>query len=215
MPGSSTPDLLPDLLPDPVCPLHQLLLEARQGVEESFEELHRRTSGRVHAVVLRVVRSPELASEVSQETYLEVWQQADRYRADRATVLGWITMIARRRAIDRVRSITRTLGQERRYALGTAERHGDDHAERVVAQLDAARLRPLLAALSALQREALTLVYLERRSPQEVALLLGAPLSTVKTRLRDGLAQLRLRLPEAEARGLGPALAPLGAEIAF
>lgn len=179
------------------CPLDQLLLEARHGIEESFEELHRRTRVRVNAVVLRIVRSPELASEVTQETYLEVWQQAGRYRSDRASVLGWITMIARRRAIDRVRSITRAVGQERRYTLGVLDAQENDHAERVAERLDARRLRPLLASLSPLQREALTLVYLQRCSPQDAATMVGAPLSTLKTRMRDGLQQLRLRLPAA------------------
>jgi RNA polymerase sigma-70 factor (ECF subfamily) len=191
MPGLSDPVVLSA----PPCPLAQLVLEVRHGIEESFEELHRRTQVRVHGVVLRVVRSPELASEVTQETYLEVWQQAERYRPELASVLGWITMIARRRAIDRVRSITRALGQERRYTLGVLDGQVDDHAEQVVERLDAARLRPLVDSLSPLQREALTLVYLQRCSPQEAAALVGAPLSTLKTRLRDGLQQLRLRLP--------------------
>ncbi len=181
----------------PPPPLDQLLLEARHGIEESFEELHRRTRARVHAVVLRIVRSPELASEVTQETYLEVWQQAGRYRPDRASVLGWITMIARRRAIDRVRAITRAVGQERRYTLGVIDVQESDHAERVAERLDAQRLRPLLESLSPLQCEALTLVYLQRCSPQDAATMVGAPLSTLKTRMRDGLQQLRQRLTAA------------------
>ncbi|WP_375430452.1 sigma-70 family RNA polymerase sigma factor [uncultured Friedmanniella sp.] len=188
-----------DLAQHPPAPssLDQLLVESGSGLEESFEELHRRTRERVHAVALRIVRSSELAREVTQETYLEVWQQADRYRADRASVMGWITMIARRRAIDRVRSVSRALGREQRYTRGAPGVVEDDHAERVVDRLEAARLHPLLAALSPLQREALTLVYLQRQSPQEAATLLGAPLSTLKTRLRDGLQQLRQRLPDA------------------
>jgi RNA polymerase sigma-70 factor (ECF subfamily) len=191
MPGASTTAV-------PVgagCPLAQLLQEARQGAEGAFEELRRRTLARVHAVALRIVRCPDLAADVTQETYLEVWRQAGRYRPERATVLGWITMIARRRAIDRVRSITRAAGQEHRYTTGLPERHVVDHAERVAERLDAVRVRPLLDTLSPVQREALTLVYLQRRSPQEAAELLGTPLSTLKTRLRDGLQQLRVRLP--------------------
>lgn len=191
VPSSST------VTPVAACSLDQLLLEARHGIEESFEELHHRTRARVHTVALRIVRSPELASEVTQETYLEVWQQAGRYCPERASVLGWITMIARRRAIDRVRSITRAVGQERRYTLGVPDEQENDHAERVAERLDAERLRPMLASLSPLQREALTLVYLQRCSPQDAAALLGAPLSTLKTRMRDGLRQLRLRLPAA------------------
>lgn len=179
--------------PDPSeapCPLAQLLTEARDGLEASFGELHRRTVGPVQAAVLRIVRCPELAREVTQETYLEVWQQAARYRPERAPVLGWITMIARRRSIDRVRSVARARGQEHRYSLG-GEVGGADHADSVVDRLDAARLTAVLARLSPVQRQALTLVYLERRSAAEVAVLLGAPLGTVKTRLRDGLTELR------------------------
>ncbi|WP_375423253.1 sigma-70 family RNA polymerase sigma factor [uncultured Friedmanniella sp.] len=187
----------PVLLMEPGCPLEQLLREARHGVEGSFEELHLRTRGRVRAVVLRVVRCPELASEVTQETYLEVWQQAERYCPERASVLGWITMIARRRAIDRVRSITRTIGQERRYTSGAPDFLEDDHADQVVARLDAEQVGPMLALISPRQREALSLVYLQRRSPQEAAALAGIPLSTLKTRMRDGLQQLRLQLPAA------------------
>ena len=181
------------------CPLAALLAGVRDGIDGCFEELHARTRSRVHGLVLRLVRSPELALEVTQETYLDVWQQADRYSAERGSVLAWMLVIARRRSIDRIRAVNRVLVLEQRVSTG-ADRSHDDLAEQVVARLDAARLRPLLAGLSPLQQEALTLVYLHRLTSVEAAARLGVPVSTLKTRVRDGLRQLRRR---ADAAALG------------
>lgn len=187
--------------PAPACPppdyaLDRLLLETRDGFDSSFEELHARTRARVHGLVLRLVRSPELALEVTQETYLEIWQQAARYSPERGSALSWMMVIARRRAIDRIRSVTRAVALEHRHAAGDGVE--DDHADRVASRLDAARVRPLLGGLSPLQREALTLVYLQRQTAREAATQLQVPLTTLKTRLRDGLVQLRRRADELD-----------------
>ena len=178
------------------CPLGRLLLETRDGRDSSFEELHLRTRARLHGLVLRLVRSPELALEVTQEAYLEIWQQAARYSPDRGSALSWMMLIARRRAIDRIRSVSRSVALEHRHATGDGVEA--DHADGVVARLDAARVRALLGGLSPLQREALTLVYLQRQTAREAATLLQVPLTTLKTRLRDGLTQLRRRAGELD-----------------
>jgi len=187
--------------------LAALLVGVRDGREGSFEELHARTRGRVDSLVLRLVRSPELALEVTQETYLDVWQQAGRYSPDRGSVLSWMLVIARRRAIDRIRSVTRGVALEHRVSTG-ADRYQDDLAEQVVARLDAARLGPMLAVLSPLQREALTLVYLHRLTSVEAAGRLAVPVSTLKTRVRDGLRQLRRRADAAHLGGPAELVGP-------
>lgn len=179
-------------------PLGRLLVETREGSDGSFEELHARTRARVHSLVLRLVRSPELALEVTQEAYLEIWQQAARYSPDRGSALSWMMVIARRRAIDRIRSVSRSVALEHRHASGDAVQ--DDHADSVASRLDAARVRPMLGGLSPLQREAVTLVYLQRQTAREAAAQLQVPLTTLKTRLRDGLAQLRQRSGELDRR---------------
>jgi RNA polymerase sigma-70 factor (ECF subfamily) len=187
------------LAPPPLlCSLAQLLAESSTGAETAFADLHLRTRARLHATVLRVVRSPELAREVTQEVYLEIWQQAGRYSPDRGTALAWMLMIARRRAVDRVRAVNRTSELEHRVSLA---RPGwtDDHADQVVRRLDAARVHPLLDCLSPLQRQAVTMVYLERRTLQEAATVLEVPLGTLKTRVRDALLRLRRRVRGTEA----------------
>jgi RNA polymerase sigma-70 factor, ECF subfamily len=176
--------------------LAALLLEIERGVEEAFTELYRLTRRRLHAVVLRVIRSPELAGEVTQEAYLEIWQHAGRYRADQGSAMGWMATIAHRRAIDRVRSVTRAQAQEQRYVLSSGDGAGGDSWDDVTARLDAAHVHRFLGVLSSVQREALTLTYLEQRSASEVAELLRVPLGTVKSRTRDGLIRLRSLLAQ-------------------
>ena len=177
-------------------PLGALLLEIERGVEEAFAELYRLTRHRLQAVVLRVIRSPELAGEVTQEAYLEIWQHAGRYRADQGSAMGWMATIAHRRAIDRVRSVTRAQAQEQRYVLSSGAGAGGDSWDDVTARLDAAHVHRFLGVLSSVQREALTLTYLEQRSASEVAQLLRVPLGTVKSRTRDGLIRLRSLLAQ-------------------
>ena len=179
------------------CPLATLLVEAQRGMEDAFAELYRLTWARLYATVLRVVRSPELAGEVTQEAYLEIWQKSGRFQEDKGSALGWMLMIARRRAVDRVRSVTRALALERRYIERQCALISIDNWDEVTARLDAPQIRRTLAALSHVQREALTLVYLEQRPVADVAELLGIPVATVKSRVRDGLIRLRALLAQA------------------
>jgi RNA polymerase sigma-70 factor (ECF subfamily) len=149
-------------------------------------------------VVLRVVRSPELAGEVTQEAYLEIWQQSGRYQKDRGSALGWMMMIARRRAVDRVRSVTRSAALERRYTEHNGGLGDVDTWDEVAARLDAEQVRLCLPVLSPVQRQALTLTYVEQRSAAEVARMLDVPLATVKSRIRDGRLRLRAVVTQAQ-----------------
>lgn len=103
----------PATAPEVGCALALLLQQSAGGAEGVFAQLHRRTWRRLYAVVIRVVRSPELASEVTQEVYLVIWQQCGRFRTDEGSALGWMVTIARRRAIDRVRAVGRASALDR------------------------------------------------------------------------------------------------------
>jgi RNA polymerase sigma-70 factor, ECF subfamily len=97
--------------------------------------------------------------------------------------------IAHRRAVDRVRSVTATVARDQR-AAGPAPA-GDEVAQAVEASLDRERVRQCLDGLTELQRESITLAYYGGYSYRQVAGLLGATLSSVKTRIRDGLIRMR------------------------
>ncbi|WP_331716252.1 sigma-70 family RNA polymerase sigma factor [Occultella aeris] len=137
-----------------------------------------------------MVRDRAQAAEVTQDCYLQVWQQSARFDAARGSVLAWMLTLAHRRAVDRVRSAQAAGVRDAHYAVRepTQER---DVGEAVVDALEAERVRRALATLTTIQREAIELAYLGGYTHTEVAGLLDIPLGTAKTRLRDGLIRLR------------------------
>ena len=171
--------------------LVELMARCARGHEDAFAELYDLTSSRIYGTVLRVLRSPDHAAEVTQEVYVEVWRQSARYAPDKGSVLGWMTTMAHRRAVDRVRSVTSEVARDERYAVTGAVREVDHVWEGVEQKLDVERVRKGMASLTAIQREALTLAYFGGYTQSQVASLLKLPLGTVKTRIRDGLIGLR------------------------
>jgi len=143
----------------------------------------------VFGVVRSVVRDPFQAQEVCQEVLLEIWRCASRFQPDRGSAMAWVTTIAHRRAIDRVRSEQRSAERQLR-AVSYAVAY-DEVAEMVESRLERERVRRCLGSLTELQRESVTLAYYGGLTFREVAGLLGVPEGTVKTRMRDGLIRLR------------------------
>ncbi|MGI8457882.1 MAG: sigma-70 family RNA polymerase sigma factor [Propionibacteriaceae bacterium] len=166
------------------------------GDEVAFDELYHRTRSRMDTIVRRTLRCPHQSDEVVQEVFLEVWQRAGRFDSSRGSVLGWMSMLAHRRAVDRVRLVVTSAVRDERDAARAHVDQGDVWDE-VVRRLDAQCVRAALATLSTLQREALSLTYLCGHSHRQAADLLAVPLSTFKTRVRDGMAVLRLNIRPA------------------
>ena len=173
----------------PAADLGALLRLSARGDEQAFAALYDATSARVHGLVLRVIRDPAQAEEVTQEVFVEVWRTATRFDAQKGAARSWILMLAHRRAVDRVRSEQRSAARDRRAASPMIAY--DEVAETVEDNLDRDRVRRCLGTLTDLQREAVTLAYYGGYTYREVAGLLGVPAGTVSTRMRDGLIRLR------------------------
>lgn len=171
--------------------LAELVARSSRGHEDAFAELYDLTSARLYGVILRVLRSADHAAEVTQEVYVEIWRQSARYAPDKGSVLGWMTTMAHRRAVDRVRSVSSETARDERYALKSVDRDIDQVWDGVEQKLDGERVRKGMASLTEIQREALTLAYFGGYTQSQVAQLLKLPLGTVKTRIRDGLIGLR------------------------
>jgi RNA polymerase sigma-70 factor (ECF subfamily) len=171
--------------------LVELMGLAARGHEDAFAELYDLTSRRIYAVIVRILRSPDHAAEVTQEVYVEVWRQSARYAQEKGSVLGWMTTMAHRRAVDRVRSVSSEVARDERYAVQGTQREVDHVWDGVEQKLDVERVRKGMASLTAIQREALTLAYFGGYTQSQVAQLWKLPLGTVKTRIRDGLIGLR------------------------
>ncbi|MFC8454933.1 ECF RNA polymerase sigma factor SigK [Kitasatospora sp. NPDC057223] len=171
--------------------LVELLARSAFGDQDAFRRLYVTVSGPVFGLVRKVLRDPAQSEEVTQEVMLEVWRTAARYRPERGGVMTWIMTLAHRRAVDRVRSAQAAADRERRAAARSQGIAYDEVAEQVEHRLEREQVRRCLESLTELQRESVTLAYYRGHSYQEAAEMLGTPLGTVKTRMRDGLIRLR------------------------
>jgi len=168
-----------------------LLVAAGRGDEPAFSLLVGRIRPQVLRVAQGIVRDPSMAEEVTQEVLTEIWVKADRFDPERGNVGGWISTLARRRAVDRVRSEQASRNRDDRVARRDQERDVDVVAEEVEIRLEHWQVRQALAELSERQREAIELAYFSGYTYRDVARVLGIPEGTAKSRLRDGLARLR------------------------
>ena len=177
--------------------LPQLMAQVSAGDQQAFAQVYDLTSRNVFGIVLRVLRDHAQAEEVTQEIYLEAWQQAPRYDEKQGSVSAWLNTIAHRRAVDRVRSSERRTQRELRHVEQVPQQPQADPSVLAVANDEGQRVRAALELLSESQRTAVQLAYFEGKTQREVAEYLQVPLGTVKTRIRDAMQRLRKHLGEA------------------
>lgn len=182
-PGRATIRPMSDLVAD-------ALEQAGRGSESAFAEFYDHAAPIVYGTVLRVVRDPSIAEEVTQDVFVELWRQAAQFQSDKGSPMAWAATIAHRRAVDRVRSEQAARRRDDADAqLATVEH--DVVVDEVVASFERSRVRAALAQLTDPQREAVELAYYGGHTYREVAVLLGVPEGTIKTRIRDGMIKLR------------------------
>lgn len=156
---------------------------------EALGMLYDRYGRLVFAVAIRVVGEPGQAEEITQDTFLRVWHHIERYQEEQGSLQTWLLTIARRRAIDELRSRRGTI--KRNEIALDIERDtapGSEINDQTHLRLD---LQQALNALPDLQRQAVELMFWSGLSRQEIAEHTGTPLGTIHTRLRLGLEKLR------------------------
>jgi RNA polymerase sigma-70 factor (ECF subfamily) len=167
------------------------LLAAGRVDDLAFAEMYDRTSRLVFLTVQRVLRDHAQADEVVQEVYLQAWEKAASYRGELASVTSWLLVIARARAVDRVRASESAKARDLDEWRRSARLAGDPPEHEALQRIEVRRLRAALAELSEPQRQAIVLSHLAGYSHAEIAGLLGVPVGTVKSRIRQGLHVLR------------------------
>ncbi len=171
--------------------IDQLVRALSAGEPRAFERLHAATEARVHAVVTQVLIDRWQSEEVTQEVFIEIWEKCSGFDGAKGSALSWMLMIAKRRAVDRVRASQASRQRDLRDAERNRHRPYDAVFEVVEARLDAEMLIESLRRITPLQREAVATTYLHGRTFSEAADHLGASEKAVRTRVRDGLANLR------------------------
>jgi len=168
-----------------------LLRQVALGAESAFESLYDAMASRVFGLVLRVLRDQAQSEEVTQEVFVEAWQQAKRFDPSRGTAASWLLTIAHRRAVDRVRSSQASQARDLRIGIKEFQDSYEDVEENAILHDETVRVTRALQQLSAPQREAIQLAYFGGYTHLEVAELLKVPVGTAKTRIRDGMGKLR------------------------
>ena len=187
--------------------LEELIQRMAHGDARALAHLYDRTSPTIFGLVRRIVGETGEAEEVAQEVYTQVWRSAKSFDPARGAALAWITMIARSRSLDRLRSRASYAGTIDQLSSLATEPPADEirHAEEEASLAERRELvNQALSVLPEEQLEAIRLAFFSGLSHAEISRATSTPLGTVKSRIRAAVGKLE--------ETLGPAVRIDGAE---
>ena len=179
----------------------QLVTSIARYNEVALAEAYRRHGGAVFGLAKRVLQNVAEAEDVTQEVFLRLWNQPDRFDSARGSLRSFLLAQAHGRAVDAVRSSSSRRAREARDAMRTAEASYDmQHEVWDLAVAD--QVAHAMGELPEEERRAIELAYFDGRTYREVAQLLDQPEGTVKSRIRNGMRRMRAVLADAGIRGV-------------
>ncbi len=186
-----------------------LVARMATGDEAALSELYDRLSGRVYALLVRILGDEADAADVLLRVFTRAWRRAADYDRARSTVLTWLSVVARTRALEVLRARRSRREWIHRAGQATPERapamDGGHGAQAANAETREMRrdIDDALATLHQDQRRAIDLAYFHGLSQSQIADLVDAPLGTIKTRMRTGMRKLRDHLEPLNADDAG------------
>ena len=172
-----------------------LLSRISDGDQQSLAVLYDKYGRLIYSLTMRIVRNEDEARELQQDVFLQVWHKANLFDNERGTFVTWLVTLAHNKSINTLRS--------RRYKKSALEAKQDiadiigdettNHQTPLSDVMENDERRHILAALEQIpeaQRKAIYLSYYEGYSQSEIAEMLGEPIGTIKTRMRNGMMKL-------------------------
>lgn len=164
------------------------------GDEASFSAFYRRFAPGLFSMIYQILQDQKESEDVLQEAFVQMWKKAAGYDAERSSLFTWAVMISRNKAIDRVRSRQRRFRTAEAAAVeveAVPPETGGSAGDLMEQSEERKRVRSALSQLPGAQREAIDLAFFSGMTQVEISSKLGAPLGTVKARIRRGLLALR------------------------
>ncbi len=172
----------------------RLLQQIGIGDRASFNELHRRMNTLLFSIAMGVLNNREAAQDVIQDVFIQIWERAASYDAERGKASTWLITLTRNKSIDRLRALNRRTRLNSDFEeQGKTDVRFDDRdslTDAVMAER-AATIRAAISKLNADQQAAIQLAYFDDMPYPAVAQRLSVPLGTVKARIRRGMKKLK------------------------
>jgi RNA polymerase sigma-70 factor (ECF subfamily) len=178
-----------------------LLHAIARGDEAALASLYDRYRVILFGLLVRILSSREEAEDILQEVFIQVWRRAADFDETRGKPFTWLVTLARSRAIDRLRQ----LSARERVAQASAQESPGEASDAAGDTYRSEQKEIVTGALNQLpeeQRQTLLLAYFEGLTQSEIAKRLGAPLGTIKTRMRSGMIKLRELLGDIVLRSI-------------
>ncbi|MBC7410740.1 MAG: sigma-70 family RNA polymerase sigma factor [Arcicella sp.] len=157
--------------------------------ERGFSILYDNYSSALYGVVLKIVRSEEIAADVMQDAFVKIWKNIEAYNRTKGTLFTWILNVARNTAIDRIRS-QEFQNSQRNQDLDTSINFIDSQGGSQF-DVDAIGIKKVVENLRPEYQQMIELLYFQGYTQAEVSEEFGIPLGTVKTRVKAAIIQLR------------------------
>src|SRR5881409_2447525 len=172
----------------------ELMKAIQTGDADALSQLYDRYNGILKALILRVIHNEAEADDLLQEIFMEIWNQAKNFSAQKGKPLGWMVTLARRRAIDGLRKKQAYARAEERLQAETEQQPDAwvNNATEVEINMGDTRhlIRQVIDSLPPPQQQAVELALFRGMSQREIAANTNTPLGTVKTRLELGLKKI-------------------------
>lgn len=162
-------------------------------------ELYRRHAGAVYGLARKVLRDDRLAEEVTQEVFLRLWREPERFDPERGSMRSYLLTITHGKAVDELRSEMSRRAREDRVAAEEGGQVQFDHE--VADMLLTQRVRDAISALPVAEQRAVELAYYGGHTYREVAEITGEPEGTTKSRIRSAMRRLHAELSPTEVEG--------------
>ena len=171
-----------------------LMLGIQSGDADAFSQIYDRYNGIVKALILRIIHNETEADDLLQEVFMEIWNQAKNFSAEKGKPLGWMVTLTRRRAIDALRK-KQAYARAEEGLKAQPEQQPDAWVRNVTQEeIQSGDTRALMAkvisSLPEAQRQVIEFAFFQGMSQREIASNTNIPLGTVKTRLELGLKKI-------------------------